>query len=225
VNPRAALEEKGYAIAAPVLAERETAAIERSLGRLPSSGAGTRNLLDLDWCRETVALLHAAPGLQPLLPDPLVAVQCTLFDKTPRSNWLVALHQDLTIPVDARVEHPVLGAWSMKEGRHFVQPPDEVLDGLIAVRVHIDACGADNGPLRVVPGSHREGRLDAVAARALRDRVGEVECPVERGGALAFKPLLLHASSKSSSPRHRRVLHFLFAPPAIGFGLRWALAV
>jgi ectoine hydroxylase-related dioxygenase (phytanoyl-CoA dioxygenase family) len=220
-----ALDENGYAIAPSVTGPVEVSSIESALLEMPITGAGTRNLLELEWCRNAVARLRAAPILRGVLPAQSVAVQCTLFDKTPDQNWLVALHQDLSIPVSDRVAHPALGAWSVKEGRNFVQPPAELLAQLVAVRVHIDECGPENGPLRVVPGSHREGRLTAPAARQLRDRAGEVACTVGRGDALILKPLILHASSKAQSPNHRRVLHFLFGPASIGYGLRWQHAV
>ncbi len=220
-----ALEQNGYAIAPSILGPEEASSIESALTQVPTSGAGTRNLLEFEWCRRVVGCLRVAPDLRHLLSETVVAVQCTLFDKTPEQNWLVALHQDLSIPVTERVAHPNLGVWSVKEGQNFVQPPDELLAQLVAVRLHIDECGPENGPLRVVPGSHREGRLAASAARLLRDRVGEVACTVGRGGALILKPLLLHASSKASSPNHRRVLHFLFGPASIGYGLRWQHAV
>jgi len=213
------VDENGYAIAPSVLGRAKTVSIERALEGVRIAGAGTRNLLELSWCRALVSDLRDALQL------PGLAVQCTLFDKTPARNWLVPLHQDLGIPVRERVDNSELGVWSEKEGRPFVRPPIELLEQLIAVRVHIDDCGEDNGPLRVVPGSHRHGRLGPEAARWFRDAVGEVSCPVGRGGALVFKPLLLHASSKSSSPRHRRVLHFLFGPASIGYGLRWQHAV
>jgi ectoine hydroxylase-related dioxygenase (phytanoyl-CoA dioxygenase family) len=220
-----ALEENGYVVTPSIVGPSEAASIALALSNVAASSAGTRNLLELEWCQSLVARLRATPNLRELLPGSSVAVQCTLFDKTPDRNWLVALHQDLSIPVNARVAHPELGVWSVKEGQNFVQPPDELLARLVAVRLHVDECGPENGPLRVVPGSHREGRLAASAARLLRDRVGEVACTVGRGGALILKPLLLHASSKASSPNHRRVLHFLFGPASIGYGLRWQHAV
>lgn len=217
--PLQALARSGYALVPAVFGPQETASIEASLRAVPVSSAGTRNLLELDWCRKLAARLRGALGV------PGLAVQCTLFDKTPERNWLVALHQDLAVPVRERVPHPELQTWSVKEGQHFVQAPAALLEQMVAVRLHIDDCGADNGPLRVVPGSHHYGRLSPDEATRLRDALGEMSPLVHGGGALLMKPLLLHASSKAISPRRRRVLHFLFGPASIGYGLRWRYAV
>ena len=85
---------------------------------------------------------------RPLLPQEAVAVQCTLFDKSTDKNWLVALHQDLSIPVRERILNPECAGWSVKEGVVYVQPPVAVLESLLAVRVHLDDCGPESGPLR-----------------------------------------------------------------------------
>src|SRR4051812_114307 len=58
----------------------------------------------------------ARTGRGGVLPRGAVAVQCTLFDKSADKNWLVALHQDLSIPVPERVTHPDCSGWSEKEG-------------------------------------------------------------------------------------------------------------
>lgn len=90
------------------------------------------------------------------------------------------------------------------------------------MRVHLlDDCGIDAGPLRVVPGSHHEGRLGDSEAQAMRDARGEVTCIAARGDALAMRPLLLHASSRARIPARRRVLHFLFGPRRLPHGLVW----
>jgi len=225
MSPSQALEHDGYVITSSVLSTTDVLAAEKHVQDVLISSAGTRNLLEYEWCRALVQPLRRAAQLHAILPASSVAVQCTLFDKTPERNWLVPLHQDLSIPVLESIEHPELRAWTIKERQHFVQPPCEILERLTAVRVHLDDCGAENGLMRLVPRSHRHGRLSSVAAQRLRDALGEVPCFVKRGGALVFKPLVLHASSKACSPRHRRVLHFLFGPPAIGYGLRWRHAI
>jgi ectoine hydroxylase-related dioxygenase (phytanoyl-CoA dioxygenase family) len=148
-----------------------------------------------------------------------------LLRKVLRANWLVPVHQDLSIPVAHRVDHPNLGPWSEKEGALFVQPPTAILQQLIAVRVHLDACTTHDGPLRVLAGSHNLGKCDAQATAAARQTHTEQVCTVERGGAMLMRPLLLHASSKSTGSSQRRVLHFLFGPATLPLGLEWQDAV
>ncbi|MGH8082768.1 MAG: phytanoyl-CoA dioxygenase family protein, partial [Lysobacter sp.] len=143
--------------------------------------AGTRNLLQHSWCRALIAPLRDRLHPEGLLPAADVAVQCTLFRKGQAGNWKVALHQDLSIPVAQAIEHQALSGWSFKEGRHFVQPPVATLQRLTAVRLHLDPCGPGDGPLRVVPGSHRHGRLDPAAAAALRAQNGETQCSAQPG--------------------------------------------
>ena len=215
------LHERGYALAPRLMTRRETTVVARSLERIDLRRVGTRNLLDLPWCRALVRRVKRRLVHADALPASHVAVQCTLFDKTPERNWLVALHQDLSIPVRSRVDHPSLGAWSKKEGAHFVQPPAGVLEQLLAARLHVDDCGLENGPLKVVPGSHLGERLSDTEAFEIRARFGEEACPAASGDALLLRPLLLHASSKAMIPTRRRVLHVLFGPRTLPHGLEW----
>lgn len=188
--------------------------------------AGTRDLLEHPWCCDLAAFLRQRLQTAHWLPADALAVQCTLFRKSGAGNWKVALHQDLSIPVAQRIEHPALRGWSSKQGVHFVQPPVATLERLLAVRLHLDPCGEGDGPLRVVPASHRHGRLSPARSQALRDAHGETECTARPGDLLIMRPLLLHASSKAVAPSgRRRVLHFLFGPADPGYGLRWSTAI
>jgi hypothetical protein len=148
-------------------------------------------------------------------------LRALLFDKTPAANWKVAWHQDLTIAVRARRDVDGYGPWSSKGGIPHVQPPVRVLEQMVAVRVHLDECGADNGPVRVLPGSHRSGRLNAGEIDGWRRRVAEVTCTVPRGGLLVMRPLLLHRSSRALRPGHRRVVHIEYAATDLVDGLEW----
>ncbi|MES2668938.1 MAG: phytanoyl-CoA dioxygenase family protein [Pseudomonadota bacterium] len=201
------------------------------LGALPvdvaldAGDAGSRNLLERDWCAGLVSPIRSYLQSIGALPADAVAVQCTLFRKTADCNWKVPYHQDLSVPVAARIEHPALSGWSMKEDGHYVQPPADVLDTLLAVRLHLDPSGSDEGALRVVPGSHRLGRLSADCVATTEKRENEVVCTADAGDLLLMRPLLLHASSKAERPNGRRVLHFLFAPRHPGSGLQWRIVV
>ena len=217
-----AFDDDGFLVLTALLSDTELARIDLALaGR---SQVGARDLLADPWCFELALRLQADARLGDALPRAHVPVQCTSFEKSVERNWLVPVHQDVAIPVAERVAHPTLSGWSNKGGTWFVQPQAEVLEQLVAVRLHIDDCGADDGPLHVVPASHRCGRLDDASAIALRDARGTVACPVPRGGAMVLRPLLLHASSKATGTSRRRVLHFLFGPRALPCGLAWAPA-
>jgi hypothetical protein len=211
------LAEEGFTTIPNIITAKEIAAISRALAGVAQGRAGTRNLLDRAWCRALASRIKLRLADLHLLPSAADALQCTFFDKTPQRNWLVALHQDLSIPVKAGEAQPIPGACSEKEGQRYIQAPPKVLENLLAVRVHIDDCGLENGALRVVPGSHLLGRLSEEDARQYRNAAGEVACAAQRGDALLMRPLLLHASSKAVTPSRRRVLHFLFAPPELSF--------
>lgn len=197
---------------------------ERLTDNLRTDSAGSRELLSQPWCATLAAELHRHPALAPLIPATHVAVQCTGFDKSPTQNWLVPIHQDLSIPVAERVADTSLQGWSEKEGQLYVQPPRHVLEDLIAVRLHLDDCGTNEGPLRIVPRSHQQGRMCEAAMYEMRSAHGEIICLAQRGDALLMRPLLLHASSKSTGEHPRRVLHFVYGPRALPLGLRWARA-
>jgi hypothetical protein len=215
------LEVDGFAVVPCVIDETRCDVLASRFQALQIIGPGSRTLLSQQWCAELAYELRQNAIVYNLLPVDAVAVQCTLFDKSPDKNWLVSLHQDLSIPVKRRVDGSECSGWSEKEGQVYVQPPVAVLERLVAVRVHVDDCTVDNGPLRVVPGSHAFGRLDAGRAEELRSSRGEVAVPVPRGGTLVMRPLILHASSKATGLTPRRVLHFVFGPPKLPCGLEW----
>lgn len=144
-----------------------------------------------------------------------------LFDKTERANWKVPWHQDLTIAVQERIDCSGFGPWSVKAEIVHVQPPSEIMERMLAVRVHLDDCGLENGPVRVLPGSHQSGRLSEAAIEAWKKRATAIDCPIPRGGILVFRPLILHASSPATVVSHRRVVHFEFAVGELPGGLRW----
>jgi hypothetical protein len=215
------LEAVGYAVIPGILQEYQVDRLSRQVTSLTDLIRGTRKLLDAHWCSELAEQLRVDPHLRPLLSSNAQAVQCTLFVKSVEKNWLVSLHQDLSIPVAERIESSQCSGWSQKEGDLFVQPPVAVLEDIVSLRVHLDDCNETNGALRVVSGSHRLGRLTSSAAMAERNRCGERSVAVPRGGVMAMRPLLLHASSKAFNDTPRRVLHFVFGPSDLPEGLRW----
>ena len=130
--------------------------------------------------------------------------------------------QDLIIAVRKRKDVDGFGPWTMKAGIVRVQPPVEVMQGILAIRLHLDESELDNGPLRVIAGSHLEGRLSAERILS-RSKGNCVTCTVPKGGALLMRPLLLHGSSACAIPKSRRVIHLEFAAAGRPEGLDWHL--
>ncbi len=221
--PSAPLDSNGFEIIPYVLAEPECRVLAERVGACGTPMAGARNLLMHAWCRELALRLKLHFGIARRLPPGALAIECMLFSKSAQRNWLVAMHQDLSVPVREWVRSEACRGWSQKDGRAFVQPPLCVLEELLVVRLHLDNCTAANGALRVVPGSHRHGRVNPRRMETLRAENGEVVCEVPRGGVLLMRPLVLHASSKAFEEIPRRVLHFVFGRPALPEGLTWAL--
>ncbi len=155
-----------------------------------------------------------------LLGENARPVRGILFDKTPDANWKVPWHQDLTIAVQEKCELDNFTAWSVKDGVAHVQPPRQVLADMLAIRLHLDDC-FDNGPLRVLPATHRDGRLDKAQIAHKRESITPTICRAARGDALLMKPLLLHASSAGENPAHRRVLHLEWARDELPAPLQW----
>jgi ectoine hydroxylase-related dioxygenase (phytanoyl-CoA dioxygenase family) len=141
-----------------------------------------------------------------------VPYRATLFDKSLRSNWLVAWHQDTALPLRSRHDAPGWGPWSVKGGILYAHAPSFALETLIALRVHVDDSTESNGSLRVLPRTHRLGVLTDGQVADLAQSIEPHACTIDRGGVVAMRPLLVHASSKASTDAPRRVLHIEYAP-------------
>jgi hypothetical protein len=223
------LATAGHATLPALYTPAEVAALLACVESAPAASPNFRRSQDVFAIRN---LLGEIPALGPLLASP--ALRCLLgelfpkgchltkaiyFDKPAGSNWLVAWHQDLMINVAQRADRPGYGPWTAKAGWVAVQPPAAVLENTVTIRLHLDDCDATNGALKVVPGSHRRGVVPAetIASHTATATV----CAVPAGGVLLMKPLLLHASNRSTSARPRRVIHLEFSAEELPVGLAW----
>ena len=214
------LARDGYALARGVVGRRR---VDELIAAVSAAGGyAIRNLLDV--VPETAALARS-PQVLALVNGVLGAkafpVGGILFDKTPAANWLVPWHQDVTIRVQQRVQVPGFGPWTVKAGVIHVQPPADILDAMIVVRIHLDPSGEGNGALKVLPGTHAHGRLNADDLDDARRKIRAVACAADAGDVLLMKPLLVHASSAADRPEHRRVIHIEYASCELPGGLRW----
>jgi ectoine hydroxylase-related dioxygenase (phytanoyl-CoA dioxygenase family) len=221
----AAFDREGFAMIPALLSPDEVGTlleiVERNT-RSERGRGGVRDVLDNAPALRDIAAHSAVCSIvESILGRDAFLVRSTLFDKTVASNWKVPWHQDITIAVREQRNTDGFGPWSMKAGILHVQPPTEVLSQMVTVRIHLDACPTTNGPLRVLPGSHHLGRLNQNHVDQYVDETAAFTCEAGSGEALIMRPLLLHSSSPSQTPSHRRVLHFDYATGQLPNGLEW----
>lgn len=160
-----------------------------------------------------------------ILGPAAVAIRATLFDKSEAANWKVPWHQDRPVPLRERLREPTYGPWTRKQGIWHADAPQHVLEQMLAVRIHLDACDASNGPLRVIPASHRLGKLTDSQVLSVVQSSQALQIAASKGSALVMRPLLLHASSPAKVAAHRRVLHLEFAASSQVAGWYFSLPV
>jgi hypothetical protein len=215
------LDEKGYARLLSIFGREETHAIARDLAAALTNApdatmrgqSGTvyaaRNVLTI-WPR--AAQVWRVPPLLDVLSAALGPefglVRALYFDKPPDQTWALPWHKDLTIAVrDNQRPSELFTKPTRKAGVPHVEAPREVLESMLTARVHLDAVTEENGPLRVIPGSHRDGK-----AMKLGD-VPPITLFANPGDVLLIRPLVAHCSNRSNpyTRSHRRILHLEFA--------------
>lgn len=228
-NHKLALEENGYSILSNLYSSKEIDKILNCIENAEQEGNSFLKTKDLFAIRQ---LLKNIPELANLLfTNQLIALLFELFeseyfltkaiyfDKPIDSNWFVAYHQDLSISVDRKAELGSYTNWTYKKEQYGVQPPIQILQNTVTLRIHLDKTDKDNGALKVIPKSHLKGiiRVDS------EDWSGENEhiCEVEKGGAMLMKPLTLHASGRTLNGQRRRVIHLEFNQHQLAEPLNW----
>lgn len=207
------LRDNGFAVIPDVLREAEIASLLAALNAtsLLRTRAGMRHALSV----KAVDVLAHDPRLIAIASEVIgstaVPFRVTLFDKSPSANWLVVWHQDTALPLREKREKSGWGRWSIKQRVTYAHAPATALQKVLALRVHLDDSTLDNGPLRVLPGTHNMGVLSDDSLQELAAQVTANDCIVAKGGILAMRPLVVHSSSKSETKAARRVLHIEYA--------------
>ncbi|RTL60554.1 MAG: phytanoyl-CoA dioxygenase [Hyphomicrobiales bacterium] len=148
-------------------------------------------------------------------------VRILFFDKSEARNWAVPWHQDRTIAVAEQHELAGFGPWSLKGGVPHVEPPSSLLAEMAILRLHLDDCGEQNGPLMVIDGSWRKGR---VPTSQIQDHLAPSQVRVlvaSAGDVVVMRGLTIHASERARYPSRRRVIHVEYSARDLPKPLRW----
>jgi len=200
--------------------DEEAAALRNRAGTVYAA----RNVLEL--FPEVVSLCRRSElttFLEEVLGERFGLVRTLYFDKPPGLTWGLPWHKDLTIaiePPETFPDHIPAGHWrklTRKAGVPHVEADCDTLRKMVTLRIHLDPAGAENGALRIIPGSHHAGKeLDLGQPERL--------AIADAGDVLAMSPLLSHCSSRSAEGTdcHRRILHLEFSGvEELPFGFRW----
>lgn len=152
--------------------------------------------------------------------DPVRAI---LFDKNPAANWALGWHQDRTIAVASHAEVEGFQHWNKKDGVDHVEPPFDLIERMLTVRIHLDPVSADNAPLLISPGTHRLGRIREVELEDAVERHGSFACLADAGDVWVYRTAIVHASKRASAPHRRRVLQVDYSADELPGPLRWSL--
>lgn len=187
--------------------------------------AGSRHLMSHPEVRRVASDPRMLQIARTSLGADALPYRATLFDKSGTANWSVVWHQDTALPLKSQFDLNGWGPWSHKAGIIYAHAPSWALSRIVALRLHLDAATAENGPLRVLSGSHALGVMSDADVFAMARSRPHVNCIVGRGGVMAMFPLLVHSSGKARSNSPRRVLHIEYAKSlALAPGIQLAIA-
>ncbi len=205
------MNEAGFLIEDNILTKKECDSLIEGLSQEAHGRAGVRHLMRNSFVAAIATDQRLMRLARRVLGNVAVPFRATLFEKSGRANWLVVWHQDTALPLVSYIDSPEWGPWSKKAGILYAHAPAWALSHIIALRLYLDASMVENGPLRVIPGSHAAGVLSDEEVFSIARRQEYVDCIVPRGGVLAMRPMLIHSSSKVRVDAPRRVLHIEYA--------------
>ncbi|BAU53617.1 phytanoyl-CoA dioxygenase family protein [Mucilaginibacter gotjawali] len=230
INQRQQIADSGFSVFEDIYTIDEINSIGAILNKADRSEKTFRQTADLFAIRQFLKVL---PEVKPLVfnqnlrsvidalfGNDYFVVKSIYFDKPEKSNWFVAWHQDLTISVDKKADVPGYSAWTVKHDQFSVQPAVEILKDIFTIRIHLDDTDGNNGALKVIPGSHLKGIYRA--EEIVWNSEAPITCNVKSGGIMIMRPLLMHASDRTTSNKTRRVIHIEFSRDKLPLGLNWA---
>lgn len=218
------LEKNGYSILHDLYTRKEVKQMRRVLDEYfksseePAFGKRTL-LLDIPKLKELLFSENLV-NLVRAIDKKAFLVKATYFDKPSNENWYVTWHQDIPINVSSKVVTPDFNSWTFKKGINSVCPPEEIIQSIFTIRIHLDDTHQQNGALQVVPGSFKK-RFTHNEIHTITENCSPTICKVNEGGVQLMKPLLLHSSSKSRTQKKRRVIHLEFTSAELPGNLDW----
>jgi phytanoyl-CoA hydroxylase len=217
VNDGDLYRERGYVLARGVFDEREVEEMRAAIDRILASVAGSEHDENHTWSSEQERGALVLKGFHN------VQYHHGAFTRAVAHPRLVAVLTQLIGP-NVQLHHTKMLVKPPEQGASFALHQDypyfpHERHTVLAASVHLDDADEENGCLRVLPGSHALGPLEA---HGPSKTVDAAEFPFERaepvparaGDVLLFNYLTIHGSGPNRSSRTRRNVLFQYRDPA-----------
>ena len=217
-------EKDGFFIVDNVYTEAEVLTLKNKLSSFlkekDNNIIATRNLLLEHPSLKELLFNNTIKKLISEIDDKSFLTKAIFFDKPNESNWYVTWHQDTTIHVSSKIDLKDFNGWTKKGDTYHVCPPKSFLKENFTLRLHLDETNEENGALKVITGTHNHKLSDLEVNEGVRSNNFKYAI-VPSGGVQIMRPLLLHASSKTTNGKRRRVIHLEFSSKELPKGLAW----
>ena len=216
------LNQKGFEIIEDIYSSKE---VNEILELVESKGIGDKFgvrefLVGEPEITEKIFTKSLIEVIKRISPNCKKLIKSIYFDKPPTANWIVNWHQDLTINLTSKEEVKNFKNWRVNNERVTVQPSREILENIFTIRIHLDDCTRENGALRVIEESHKNGIIEI--KEWIKNKSGvERICELKKGGIVIMKPLTLHSSKRTENDKNRRVIHIEFTDEELPLSLNW----
>ncbi|MES9850580.1 MAG: phytanoyl-CoA dioxygenase family protein [Candidatus Thiodiazotropha sp. L084R] len=214
----------GYYLLQEAFSDKDVSVLQSELSVFEGNinSYGVRDLMSkVPYIKRMVSSSPLNDIAKELLGNKARPVRSIFFDKIKGANWNVAWHQDTSIALKSKHEIKGFGPWSKKQGIVHAEPPVEYLANTVTLRIHLDKTNAETGVLRVVPGTHKDGRIKSSEILKIVENSTVVECDANPGDILLMNPLLFHSSRKATHPHHRRIIHIEYSAMELPQPLEW----
>lgn len=222
--------QNGFGIIENIYSENEVTSILQEIESSKQSSKNFRKDKELFAVR---SVLHEIPKLKKLIFNKKLTeiiekigdktyfvVKSIYFDKPATSNWVVPYHQDLTINLSEKIITDSFSNWTSKHNQVSAQPPISILENIFTIRIHLDDTTQENGAVKIIPRSHLKGIIQLTNNEI--DKNEEFICEVSKGSIMLMKPLTLHASTRTTNNKRRRVIHIEFSNQKLPNNLQWS---
>ncbi len=207
MNYRDLYEQQGYLSPIDVVSEAEAASHRRALEQAEEKLGPVHYLAKMHTVMTSPAALASHPKIldvvEQLIGPDILVYNVTYIIKEANTPTHVSWHQDLTY-------------WGLDR------------DDQVSLWLALSDASVEAGCMRVIPGSHRQGRLEHIAGEqdehnvlfqnqrvADIDETQAVACPLRPGQASLHHGWLLHASAPNQSSDRRIGLNVQYIAPQV----------